>query len=290
MSTAAELSDIDDDDEVNALAGIPNSPERAHPPLSPATPAESFFLSPKLKSSQVSGFALAAEIRRSRSNLSMATDEFATAASIGSHHNSPTPLAFSADDNLFGKDVLVHSRGPIADDYDDDHLDFKDSHTFSEDEKTMMKSSTKTSAKASKKSNTPTQADDKTPDAAMTVYDTVKNVWTWGKDVPILGFGEGIVESVAGKILSVAGTSLPELDKDIKPHVTSLDTKFLNPAIDAIVSTIMKGVSKGDDMIRPVIEKVAPTVLGTLGMIEDDKKKPTPETAPEVTAPAPAVK
>eukprot|EP00542_Grammatophora_oceanica_P004651 CAMPEP_0194065538 /NCGR_PEP_ID=MMETSP0009_2-20130614/85524_1 /TAXON_ID=210454 /ORGANISM="Grammatophora oceanica, Strain CCMP 410" /LENGTH=324 /DNA_ID=CAMNT_0038718395 /DNA_START=553 /DNA_END=1527 /DNA_ORIENTATION=- len=324
MNTAAELSSIDDEDDDDIVMPMSvNSPERAHPPLSPATPAESFFLSPELKSSNVSAFALAAEIRRNksaRSIASMGTDEFATAASFGSQGDSPSrsvgaaantfgfPFSLSnssSRENLFGKDVLVHSRDTpshilkrklmlssswwsttktpdvLVHSRDtpshilqDDNFTFEDSTAATED--TMM-TSNKTE-------------EEKSVDAATTVYESVKNVWTWGKGVPVIGFGEGVAEAVAGKVLGLAGTSIPELDTAIKPHVAGLDTDFLNPAINAVVGAIMGGVSKGDDMIRPVVMKVVPTILGPLGMVEDEKKKPVTNTAPELTTPAPAIK
>jgi len=293
MNTAAELSSIDDEDDDDIVMPMSvNSPERAHPPLSPATPAESFFLSPELKSSNVSAFALAAEIRRNksaRSIASMGTDEFATAASFGSQGDSPSrsvgaaantfgfPFSLSnssSRENLFGKDVLVHSRDTPSHILQDDNFTFEDSTAATED--TMM-TSNKTE-------------EEKSVDAATTVYESVKNVWTWGKGVPVIGFGEGVAEAVAGKVLGLAGTSIPELDTAIKPHVAGLDTDFLNPAINAVVGAIMGGVSKGDDMIRPVVMKVVPTILGPLGMVEDEKKKPVTNTAPELTTPAPAIK
>lgn len=245
----------------------------AHPSVSPETPAESFFISPELRTNNVSAFALASELHRSASKSgrrsgasTLATDDFQSAhdhegdidesAAAARANITPFPIVY---DSLFGKDILVLSRSSIPEDDDNDTLQEDEEDTFQD---TIMSSPIETT----------TTTDDHV-NAAQVVYEKVKDVWTWGKGLPVVGFFEGITEAVANKVVSVAGTSLEEIDGQIKPVVAGIDTSYLNPAIEAIVKAIMNGVGKADETFRPVIEAVVPTVLGPLGLLESDKKK-----------------
>mmetsp|Transcript_6266 Transcript_6266/g.8858 ORF Transcript_6266/g.8858 Transcript_6266/m.8858 type:complete len:153 (+) Transcript_6266:156-614(+) len=130
-------------------------------------------------------------------------------------------------------------------------------------------------------------------DVAQNVYKGVKDVWAWAKDsTPISPF-LGIAEDVASKVVSMAGTNLEEIDGNIKPQVSTLDSKFLNPAIHAIVRVILGGVSKGDEFVRPIVM----TILGPTGLLQIEKegeasstttemkKEPMKDINPETTTP-----
>jgi hypothetical protein len=229
-----------------------------HRPVSPATPFESFFLSPHLQTNRISAFALSSQLRSSRSSrsqTSVATDEFGTAFE--------TTDDFSAiDDNhssLFGKDVLIISRQPIPE------------VSIESYEDTIMTSENQF-------------------DVAEHAYEGVKGVWAWGKGVGIIKPFLGIAEAVAGKVVGFAGTTLEDIDGQIKPKLADLDDGILNPSIAKVVEIILSTADKSGDKLRPIIE----AILRPLGIIkiEDGEAETTPEVktkvepAPEVTTSA----
>jgi flavin-binding protein dodecin len=175
-------------------------------------------------------------------------DTYATSGSNSNH------------DSLFGKDILVLSRSVIP---EDDRF-----------EESMSAPSTPSG------STTPTSPQD--VNAAQVVYSKAKDVWTWGKGLPVVGFFEGVTESVVSKVVSIAGTSMSDIDGAVQNVVSSLDTSYLNPAIAAVVDAIMKGVGKADSTFRPMIESVAPSVLGISKPAESKERTEAPEltTAP----------
>jgi len=226
------------------------SPTELHPPISPASPAESLFLS-GLQTANISASALAHEIRRNYrggATPSIAnTDDFATAVESADDIEDPDSYSF------FGRDVLLqHTREPIV----------EDSLEEEEDEYYNPKMTTITTA---------TNADVSHVDPASHVYEGAKGVWAWGKSVPVFSPFFGITEAVAGKVVGVAGTSLPDIDGKIKPHLAGLDEKFLNPAIGVTVAAILGALSKSEDVIKPLVL----AFLKPLGLIKE--KSETPE-------------
>jgi len=262
------------------------SVESSHPPLSPANPAEMFFLQQPGTSDRISAFALAAEIQQNRrgssssqrsSNLSTATDDFASAC------ENSTDANFFYDDyigpshssnSLFGKDVLVLPQPSIP---EDNSFTFEDSIMNSEP------TTNNTSAGPS--------------DIAQNVYKGAKGIWSWGKEKTPFSPFLGLAEGVASKVIGVAGSNLEEIDGTIQPQLAGLDSKFLNPTLYAIVELILGGVSKSENFIRPVVM----TVLGPVGLGQvkgekkevEEKKKQEKMTkdlvAPEITTPGVAV-
>jgi hypothetical protein len=221
-----------------------------HPVVSPETPAESFFISPELRTNNVSAFALADQLRGKSRASSVATEDFQPA--FDNETDMYNHSTHGVVESLFGKDILVHSRNPISEADDETYQD------------TMSQ---------------PVQAKavNEGPNAAQVVYEKAKDIWSWGKGLPIVGFFEGVTESVAAKAVSIAGTSLEGIDSAVKPHLAGLDTSYLNPAIEAIVKMIMGGVSKAETIVGAIL----PAVLGPVGLIEAEKKDE--ETTPELT-------
>lgn len=257
----SELGSFEEEEEEpdNSFDGIHpiQISDEVYRPVSPATPFESFFLSPQLLTNQVSAYALASQIRSSRSSKSLtsiATDEFATACeSADDFRETPT----SNHGNLFGKDVLIISRQPIPE------------VSYESYEDTIM-------------------SDENHFDVAEHVYEGAKGVWAWGKGVAIFKPFLGIAEAVAGKVAGVVGTSLEDIDGTIKPKLHEFDDGILNPSIAKIVEIILSTASKGDETLRPIIE----AILKPLGIIkiEDGEAEVAPEyKKPEVTEPAPEV-
>jgi len=244
-------TDFEDDD-----------PHDPHPTVSPATPAESFFISHQLRTDKVSAFALAAQLHSSKGGTTCATDDFQTACDDEGDMQDPRQVM--TRESLFGKDILVLSRSVILE----------------SDEDIFEESMSTPTPKTATATATATQEEEEF-NAAQVVYVKAKDIWSWGKGLPLVGFFEGITESVVTKVVSIAGTSLADIDGHVNNAVTGLDTTYLNPAIHAIVEAIMNGLGKADETFRPVIEAVVPAVLGPLGLIEPDKKKN--DSSPELT-------
>ena len=253
------------DEELSGIDFNTTMEDEIHRPLSPATPFESFFLSPDLQTSQISANALASQIRQTArshysgtSLTSVATDEFGTAAE---HLDDLSTLPQKSSlGNLFGKDIICLSREPIP----EVSLEYED---------------------ASIMSSTSSTTEQGHYDVVEHVYEGAKGVWAWGKGVAVFKPFMGIAEGVTNKVLSVAGTSLEDIDGMITPKLADFDTSVLNPAIAKIVSILMATASKGEDTFGPLVNTIVSTVSST--KIEDKK---TPEPAPELTTPTPASK
>lgn len=119
-------------------------------------------------------------------------------------------------------------------------------------------------------------------DVTQHIYGGIKDVWAWGKTVPVVEIFLGITETVAAKILDITiHKDLPAIDNDVaKPNLKKLDDQILTPAILAVWGFIEPAVSKGDEMIvKPVMKEVVPKVLGIVG-----KKDPDASPNPEYTS------
>jgi hypothetical protein len=141
--------------------------------------------------------------------------------------------------------------------------------------------------------------DDAHFDVAQNVYGTAKNIWAWGKTVPVITTLLGLTENVASKVLDTTiHMDLPAIDeKAVKPQLKKLDDGIVTPAILAVWNIIGPAIAKGDEMVvKPILTEVAPRVLGPLGLWKlNDKEKekkmmeekkamidssPTPEVVP----------
>lgn len=197
-----------------------------HPPVSPKRGSEVLFLD-TLDTQTISATALARQIHRSCRVSSGATttydDDFQTAYSQHS---------LSADDqDPFLKDALLHSRD----------ISFTDTTT------------TDTSAYHDSIMTT--------PDVTEKVYEAAKGVWSWGKGVMLLSPFLGLAEGIAGKMVTMAGSSLEQVDGGITHQLHSLDGQYLNPAIDALVKLLMGTVSKTEEIIKPILQAVMKPLL-----------------------------
>ena len=314
LRQAPSLDDVDDfgsavmeSSSVPPQDSVPHgTPVSSHAPLSPATPAESFFLSKELSEgshSRVSAFALAASLRsRSsgsfRNAQSIATDDFASAASeldvdtintSGNNNmmnnNNDNNLSSSLQPvSLFGKDILVLSREPIP----EDTFQYQDTMPATTTTKTPSKTTAapaKSTKAAAVKTTTPvvvvppTDTSTKGANVTVSVYEKAKNVWGWGNSLPLVGMAAGVAETVAGKVVSLAGTSLTGIDEAVKPQLSSIDESYLNPAISKLVGVLMGGVKKGDETLRPVVE----AILSTVGIKMIKENGEPNESTPEVT-------
>jgi hypothetical protein len=260
------------------------SPEKSHPPLSPATGAESLFLA-GLATSTISAMALAQTLKQNHytnnrstvsSGVSVQTDDFATAV------ESPDDLEDDNSYSAFGKDALVYSRDIIPELEDDS------------DTETESVTTTENMAKSKKPttSSKPASTDpEEHADAASHLYEGVKGAWGWGKTLPVVSSFMGISEAIASKVIGIAGTDFEEIDTQLKPHLTKFDNGVLNPAIAAIVRALLGAAGKSDELVKPIIF----ALMHPMSLIKKDPENKTSAPAkvhetPELTTkPAPAV-
>lgn len=119
-------------------------------------------------------------------------------------------------------------------------------------------------------------------DVTQNIYGGIKDIWAWGKTVPVVETFLGITETVVAKVLDMTiHKDLPAIDNDLaKPNLKKLDDQIVTPAILAVWGFIEPAVSKGDEMIvKPVMKEVVPKVLGIVG-----KKDPDASPNPEYTS------
>jgi len=131
--------------------------------------------------------------------------------------------------------------------------------------------------------DTPVEEKKMMVDAAEVVYGKAKDIFAWGKSVPVVGFFVGTSEAVAGKALGVVGTDLSQVDGKIESELTKLDKGVLNPAIEAIAKILIGVAGKSEAAIKPIIG-IFLKPLGLLIKSEANEESPEVYTdTPEVT-------
>jgi hypothetical protein len=231
--------------------------EDLHPPISPKSSSEEYFLGGEIDTQSVSATVLAEQLyltMRTRSTAYTAEDyvtandqeDFMTA------NADPISLNYSHSDTLdsplFGKDALAYSRSFESN--SPNSLEFHDSNMAS-----TASSPTRTSYEIN---------------PAEKVYLTAKDVWGWGKTVMVFKPFLGIAEGVAGKVVSVVGSNLSELDGAVTANLTKVDDNILNPAISTIVKIVFNAMQKTEDIVKPVIM----AVLKPVGLVKSKAENP----------------
>lgn len=247
--TISEMESFDQDD----------TPAECQPPLSPPGGAESLFLA-GLATSKISADALSFKLRHAQKYPTSIDKRSISAASIRSvlTDDFQSCAEFSDDLELFS----------------DDEQEDDETHFFSIFRRPT--SSMSTSVKSSKKSPkavtpvAPTTAPKEGMDVAEQVYEKAKGVWAWGKGTPIISIGFGITEAVVGKAVSLAGTDFEKLDKEIKPHLATLDHDIINPAIKKVVGVVIGAAGKTEDILKPIMIKI----LSPFGLIKNEAENP----------------
>lgn len=219
-------------------------------PVSPKGPAESLFLGPSLPTDTISALELAHHIheqQKSSCNLSIATEDFASAAQ-SMHSGMETGRGrhfFPADDYSLSKNSPF-ARDPLSQDFVDITArteEFEDSDMTTESNNI---------------------------DVASHVYDSAKGVWGWGKGVFFVGPFLGIAEGVAGTVVSVVGKNLGDVDKGVAGKLHQVDDCILNPTINTVLGLIIGASDKTQEMLKPIVN----TLLKPLGMIKDAPEDP----------------
>jgi hypothetical protein len=286
-STGESHGPLSDDNGPTVLpgAGIAD----AHPPVSPAGPAERLFLSgDMLYTDSISAAALAQQIHNShrsfaQSMVSVVTDDFVTARDdIDSRSLSfdglLTPFDLDNDNNHFEPADESETESPF-------HSDALALNLSYEPETTAPNSQETTFYEARAIMSSSASTSEMHIDAAEKVYDNAKGVWAWGKGIMVVSPFLGLAEGVAGKVASMAGSTLEEVDHQIVPHLHTFDDSVLNPALAAVVGTIMGAVSKSEEIFKPIVF----AILKPIGLIKDDKSTSTKKkkkSEPELTTAA----
>jgi hypothetical protein len=233
-----------DETETHELYG-----EDLHPPISPKSGPEDWFLN-DLDTQGISASALAQQIHQSHksfgSNFTNCTDDFCTATD----HLSLAYTTSDLDDSPFKQDPLSLSREEFS----------------TTPSKSIFHDANMTSTSEPPHSHV---------HAAGKVYETAKDVWGWGKGVVVFRPFLGLAESVAGKVVGIAGSSLESIDGAINDKLLGLDEKFLDPAVCAVVTMLLGAASTTEGLIKPIIT----ALLKPVGLLKgtDD----TPETTAE---------
>ena len=107
------------------------------------------------------------------------------------------------------------------------------------------------------------------------IYEGVKNAWTWSRGLPAAGTILGLYESAAMAIVSktTGGKDAATLDKEILHHITGLDKDVIDPAIAKLMAVIWPGVEKAEDILKCI-----PLALYLFPMLKEEG-----EAEPEAT-------
>jgi len=228
----------------------------SHPPLSPATPAESFFL-PQLRNIDISAYALANNLRESErklgrrsANTSINTEDFQTCAE-------------NIDDINSDERKSIAFTSPIPEIYTSDSQDIElDFDTPEKTFKTTMADSTSFTKQGMN------------IDPSQHIYGGIKNVWEFGSNFPITKPFAKVTEKVAEKVLNMAtGMEFSGVDAEIKPKLAELDSDLLNPTITKIVNMVEPIITKAHIIVEPVAVKLL-TPFGLFDHPKLEDKKP----------------
>lgn len=250
--------------------------EDHHLPVSPATPAESFFFQ-SLQTNTVSAFELSKSIQSTGKKLlfsissvsgkSVCTEDFHSCnESIGASESIdlnglPEPIQESNNEDSCSScpeqievDSIISSRSLALG--------------------TMSLQSTEPQEPAKEVY---------TVDPSQHLYGGIKNVWGFSTDFILTKPFAKATEAIVGKVLDMStGCDMAFVDKEIQPKLAELDKSILNPKITEIVELVKPLVQWGEDVSRPVVEVFIPELLAKFGL-----DKPTIEA--ETSAPEPAV-
>jgi len=109
-------------------------------------------------------------------------------------------------------------------------------------------------------------------------YGATKEVWAWGKTVPVLSNVLGLTEGVTSKILEVTihVDDRYDIEKDLViPNLKKFDDEILSPLIGTILNKVGPAVSVGEEVIVKHIMHIVPQIpfLGqfVLGEEKEDK-------------------
>ena len=108
-------------------------------------------------------------------------------------------------------------------------------------------------------------------------YGATKEVWEWGKTIPVLSNVLGLTEGVTTKFLQLT-IHVDDVEKDLViPNLKKLDDEVISPSIGTILNIIGPAVSIGEEVIVKPALHIVPNIpfLGqlVLGENEEDEVK-----------------
>jgi hypothetical protein len=95
------------------------------------------------------------------------------------------------------------------------------------------------------------------------VYEGAKNIWSFGKNLVIVGAFMGLAESAASKVLdlTLSGKTLQEADEDIKNVFGGVDKDFIDPAILRVWMLISPVIGKGDEVLKGILGRFSKKMI-----------------------------
>lgn len=135
---------------------------------------------------------------------------------------------------------------------------------------------------AKKTTSAPKKDEEAHFDVAQNIYGATKDVWSWGKTVPVVSNVLGMTEFIALKALHVVAMDFVNVDDGIKSQVEKLDDALLTPAISAVWGFVEPAVGAADDfvikpvnamVVKPVMIEVVPRVMMATGFGAMDAAK-----------------
>lgn len=297
-------------DEESSTAAVEDTP-LAKDPLSPPGGAESLFLA-GLTTSKLSAAAVSDQVKinhassrrrvqsyDSRSVVSGRTDDFWSCAENASDSDD---LDKSTDDHyyfsqhgqpLFPRSIPEGEQQPQPQSTVETFFNDIMSTFYSSTKYNSTPTATPTKMPPKPSSSTASSTPPPPPssggpdlskvDAAEVVYAKAKDVWAWGKTVPVVSFFVGTTETVASKALDVAGTNFASLDGKIAEELAKLDSGILNPAIEKVAKIVISAAAHSEEHLKPVVL----SILSKVGMIKSEADEANPEvhtSTPEVTS------
>jgi len=243
------------------ITGVDHSERQtgSHRPLSPATPAEQFFL-PKFNSSNISAFALAANLKHiHKTSGKRSTNTSIASVTSDDFHSCAEYIDYEAPKNI---SVIKE--------------DFLEEQSFyslgSPETAIMVDTKTENSIKVAL-------------DPSQHLYGGIKNVWGFGSTFVLTKPFAKVTEAVASKFLDMAtGMEFSGVDEEVKPKLAEIDDTYLNPAISHVVKLMEPVVKKMQGIVHPIAEQVLSTVgFKQIEAAESDKVKKVEVAAPEMT-------
>lgn len=112
-------------------------------------------------------------------------------------------------------------------------------------------------------------------DVAQHAYGAAKDLWSWGRSVPVVTHLLGLTEALAATALDVTlHMDLPSLDAQVtSPRDKKLDDEVVTPLLLAAWKLMEPAVAKGDEVLRPVWQEVVPCALGLFSARKEEAER-----------------
>lgn len=114
------------------------------------------------------------------------------------------------------------------------------------------------------------KSNDNSPsEVVQNAYGATKQVWEWGKNVPVLSDVLGLTEGFTNKFFEIT-IQVEDVERDLViPNLKKLDDEIVNPIIGAVFNAIGPALSVGDEVVvKPVMHVILPHIIG-----REDKEK-----------------